>query len=133
MRGTDPTKVCSIKTLSSFTSVPELTTDGTFTSNCGIAKVTVNTRSMRTQLSGNCNDSELITSRPTMVLYEEPLRRHMCPVTWFYSQQQEEWQDFRFFLEVAVVNSCYNIDCSRWFTHCGYPAAANLICEDLEG
>jgi transposase len=50
-----------------------------------------------------------------------------------YSQQQEEWQDFRFFLEVAVVNSCYNIDCSRWFTHCGYLAAANLICEDLEG
>jgi transposase len=50
-----------------------------------------------------------------------------------YSQQQEEWQDFWFFLEVAVVNSCYNINCSRWFTHCRYPAAANLIYEDLEG
>ena len=27
-------------------------------------------------------------------------------------QQQEEWLDFRFFLELAVLNSCYKIDCT---------------------
>jgi transposase len=40
-----------------------------------------------------------------------------------YGQQQEEWQDFRFFLELAVLNSCYDINCTTWYRKCGYPGA----------
>ena len=45
-----------------------------------------------------------------------------------YSQQQEEWQDFRFFLELAVLNSCYNINCMRWYKKCGYPEIRDNDC-----
>lgn len=38
-----------------------------------------------------------------------------------HSQEQGEWLDFRFFLELAVLNSCYNIDCRSWYKRCGYP------------
>lgn len=36
-------------------------------------------------------------------------------------QQQDEWLDFRFFLELAVLNSCYSINCRSWYRMCGYP------------
>ena len=38
-----------------------------------------------------------------------------------HSQEQVEWQDFRFFLELAILNSCYEIDCRSWYKKCGYP------------
>jgi transposase len=35
-------------------------------------------------------------------------------------QQQEEWLDFRFFMELAVLNSCYGVNCRTWYRKCGY-------------
>jgi transposase len=35
-------------------------------------------------------------------------------------QQQEEWLNFRFFMELAVLNSCYGFDCRSWYRKCGY-------------
>ena len=36
-------------------------------------------------------------------------------------QQQDEWQNFKSFLEYAVRQSCYSIDCKSWYRRCGYP------------
>jgi transposase len=38
-----------------------------------------------------------------------------------HRQEQEEWLNFRFFLELAVFNSYYDIDCRSWCKRCGYP------------
>ena len=38
-------------------------------------------------------------------------------------QQQDEWLDFRFFIELAVLNSCYRVDCRSWYRKCGYVSA----------
>ena len=38
-----------------------------------------------------------------------------------HNQEQDEWQDFRFSLELAVINSCYSVDCRTWYRKCRYP------------
>ena len=38
-----------------------------------------------------------------------------------HTTQQDEWLDFPIFMELAVLNSCYSIDCTSWFRKCGYP------------
>jgi transposase len=38
------------------------------------------------------------------------------------SDQQDEWQQFNYFLEYAVQSACYNIDCRAWYRKCGLPS-----------
>jgi transposase len=37
------------------------------------------------------------------------------------AQQQDDWQNFQYFLEYAVQCSCYKINCREWYRKCGYP------------
>jgi transposase len=37
-----------------------------------------------------------------------------------HHQQQDEWLDFCFFMELAVLNSCFKVDCRSWYRKCGY-------------
>ena len=41
------------------------------------------------------------------------IKKHAC--------QQDNWVEFRNFLEYAVRSSCYSIDCRSWYRKCGYP------------
>ncbi|KAF1937137.1 hypothetical protein EJ02DRAFT_300971, partial [Clathrospora elynae] len=37
-----------------------------------------------------------------------------------HSDRQDEWEDFCFFLELAILKSCYVVDCTAWYRKCGY-------------
>jgi transposase len=36
-----------------------------------------------------------------------------------HSDKQDEWQQFRSFMEYAVRSACYRIDCRAWYKKCG--------------
>jgi hypothetical protein len=48
---------------------------------------------------------------------------------------QQEWcsfaEDFGFFLELAILKSCYNIDCRPWYRECRYPDVDDDGCYEL--